>query len=288
MTKKKHINIEYDKPDLGMMLFNSMPVSESRTLFDYLLEVYPDKKSKNSVARSKILKEWYETTKAITEPEPLLFMAAVCGAYFRISHPEIREYLEKLWIFLTQGKGNRMDHELAEILIESLAPLLERTLEMRGYKRGWPEAEYVSKKGQPPLTRGAWVSAFLIDNHLGQIGIKATKAKEIALELIAILLGREIIDNCEFYRIYRNAPKSIIPELVEKLIREYRGLVLQDRLREDVPISGDLPDEQLKPPANNKMLQASIQTWGYAELCRLVLNRIPLDLLKPFWDIKID
>jgi hypothetical protein len=281
MGKKKQKEFEYKKVNIAEEFLKLTPRRKAQNLLDCVLEIFPD-------ARPKVLKEWCKSLKESDlpiEPGPLLFMAVMCGAHFRILRPDIKEYLEELWKYLTQGMYKTMNHELAKVLIQSLAPLIEHTLESRGYKRGWPKGEYVIKKGRPPERRGAWISALLTEKYLRQPEFKADKAQETALKLTAILLGREGIPDYEYYRIYKKAPKAKIPELIESLMEEYHLWVKRDRIDDLLSISGDLTDEEYNPKAHNRMLQNNIKSFGCESFCSSVLDRIPFNLWKPFWDI---
>lgn len=239
-----------------------------KSLSECVLEMYP-------AADSESLEEWHRETGEETNPEPILFMAMVCGVVFRISQPDVRKALEDLWKWLTGGIHHRMDEDLANILIEVLTPQMARVIEARGYKRGWPKGEYISKKGRPPVSKGAWVAAFLAERYLRNVGMKATPAKEQAAYLAAVLLGREYIEMSEYYRYRKNAPNSNITELTRILTEEYNHWVKQDKLR-------------LRPDGEGRhaSLYNLLPYIGCEGICRATLGRIPIDLWQPFWDIK--
>jgi hypothetical protein len=274
MGKKKQKEFEYKKINIAEEFFNPSPSRNAQNLLDCALETFPD-------ARPKALKEWYRSFKKSdlpVDPEHILFIAVMCGAHSRVVRPDIKEYLEELWKYLTQGMHKKMNHELAEILIQSLAPLIQKTVASRGHKRGWPKGEYVREKGRLPERTGAWISALLTDKYLRQLELKADKAQETALKLAAILMGREGIPDYEYYRIYKKAPKAPIPELIESLITEYHFWVKRDRMEDLLSSSGDLTDEQRKPKAHNRMLQNTITAFGCESFCSLVFFR-------PVWSL---
>lgn len=239
----------------------------TQTLSDCVLEIFPD-------TNPKRLGKWRADINEETDADPLLFMAMVCGVYFRISRPDVKKALEDLWKWLTGGDCY-LDEELAEIVIEVLAPHIARVIEARGYKRGWPKGEYVSKKGRPPVSRGAWVAAFLAEKYLTDEGMEATSAKEEAAYLASVLLGRREIALSEFYRDRKKVPKSNIAELTGRLIEEYNHWVKEDKLR-----------SSSEGHARNESLSSLLLYMGYERLCGAVLHRIPQDLWEPFWDIK--
>lgn len=245
--------------------------------------------------RPREFKVWKEKIgKASIETELLLFMALICGAQFRMSRPDPNKALGDLWTWLTQGLHNKMDPDLAELVIEALAPGIMKAIDQRGYRRG-PDGPLIKKKGRPPETRGAWVAAFAAEEYLRQMGMKSTRAKEIAIEFIAILLGRKEdkgdekgkkLELSEFYRTRKKAPESIVKELTNELIREYKFLLEQDTI-------GSI---DIKPPENeiekfaewnlrHKSLHSYFIRMGYEGVCSLVLSRMPRYLWEPFWTL---
>lgn len=224
--KKRRPTTKYEKRNLADEFFKPMTQSNSQNLEDCIKEIFPDTKLTD-------LKTWSKTIrKESIEPEPLLFMALICGAHFQISRPEVTECLSALseWFTVRQ-----MNSELVDVVIEALAPGIRKAVEERGYMQGWPHGEYVIKKGHPMTARGAWVAAFVIENHLRQVGKKSTVAKALAVELVSILSGRkekeievgeevkpwEGVKLNEFYRIYKNAPKDVIAILSTELLKTY-------------------------------------------------------------------
>jgi hypothetical protein len=231
-----------------------------------VLQVFPD-------ANPTRLEEWQDGLGNVAA-EPLLFMAMVCGVNFRITPPDVTKARENLWTWLTGG-DHYLDEELAEVVMEVLSPQVARVIEARGYKRGWPKGEYVSKKGRPPVSRGAWVAAFLVEQYLRDVGVKATPAKGQAADLASVLLGRPYIELNEFYRIRKRVPKFNVVELTGKLAEEYNHWVEQDKLYRS-------PEGQIR----HESLRNVLLYMGYEGLCGTILGKIPQDLWEPFWDIQ--
>jgi hypothetical protein len=238
-----------------------------QSLSDCVLEIFKD-------ANPKRLGKWLTETGKETRPEPILFMAMVCGMKFRIEQPDVTKALEDLWKWMTWGDPC-LDKELAEILIEVLAPQMARVIEARGYKRGWPKGEYIIRKGRPPVSRGAWVAAFLTEKYLRNMGIKATTANKQAADFASVLMGRKSVELREYYRLRKNSPKSNIDELTERLIEEYNHWVRQDRLRAD-------SEEQNR----HESLSTELKYVGFEAICGAALGRIPANLWQPFWNIQ--
>lgn len=249
------------------------------------MHLFPD-------TRPKELKAWKEKTRAGSiETELLFFTALICGAKFRVSRIDQKKAFEDLWTWLTQGLHNRMDPELAEVVIEALAPGMMKAIEERGYRRG-PDGPLIKKKGRPPETRGAWVAAFVVEEYLRQMGMKSTRAKELAIEFVSILLGRKEdkgdekgkkLELSEFYRTRKKAPESIVKELTNELIKEYKFMLEQDTI-------GSI---DIKPPENeiekfaewnlrHKSLHSYFIRMGYEGVCSIVLARMPRYLWEPF------
>lgn len=239
-----------------------------QSLSDCILEIFKD-------ANPKRLEKWRKEIGKETQPEPILFMTMVCGMKFRIEQPDVKKALEELWKWLTGGVHHEMSEELADILIGVLEPQMARVIEARGYKRGWPTGEYISKKGRPPVSKGAWVAAFLSEKHLRNVCIKATPAKEQAASFAAVLLGRKSVELSEYYRFRKNAPRSNIDELTEGLTEEYNHWVKEDERRKQ--------SEQLD---HHELLSSVLKHLGYEAICGAALVRIPADLWQPFWDIQ--
>ena len=115
-------------------------------------------------------------------------------------------FWQRLWKWLTWKQDSFMSPDLAELIIEALAPGIGDAIEKRGYERGWPSGEYVKEPGRPLETRGIWVAAVVIKNYLGKSKKKTTKSKvtvEDVLKLITLLLGRDPggIETTEFIAI---------------------------------------------------------------------------------------
>lgn len=277
MKKKKKPTTKYKKVDPFEELFPLKPWDQS--LYKYVLNTFPD-------TNPKMLRNWQKNIKESSiDPEPILFIAMVCGTYFRISHPDVKKALEDLWKWLRQGPSNQMSPDLAELLIEVLEPGIRKVIEERGYQRGWPNGPQIRKKGRPPSTRGIWVVAFIVREYL-QEKIKDFTAKDQAINLASILLGREI-ELSEFYRIHKKTSKTSITNLTKRLLGEYNFWLNEDGIRfNDPPPSQNQGEQYRKWYANHKALPNMVISFGCEGICKQTLSRIPTTLLEPFWDIK--
>jgi len=110
---------------------------------------------------------------------------------FGIYQPEVSEILRELWEWLTWNPRN-MKPELVDLVVDALAPQLQRELRARKGWRVGPSGDREKKPGRPPTSRPAWVAAAAIDTHLRAKGVGALDATDRALELAAILTGREM------------------------------------------------------------------------------------------------
>lgn len=289
LYEKKSIP-SYEKRTIADEIFRPR-TSQTLGLEESILQIFPD-------ARPGELKNWLdkkEKTKAPIEKESLLFMALICGTKFRMARIEPKKVFEYLWGWLTHGVGDyRMNPEMAELVIEALAPGIMKAIEERGYKRG-PGGPYIKKRGRPPESRGAWVAAFVIEEYLCQKGMKSTHAKELAVDLIAILLGRKGhskekekgIELSEFYRLHKKAPIDTIKKLTIELMEEYKFLLRQDGIRsKDLEPAQDEIENHADWALRHKSLQNYFKDFRYENVCSGVLTRIPHSLWEPFWDIK--
>lgn len=273
MKKKKRPIPEYKKTTVVEELFK--PRKWQQSLDECILEIFPD-------TNPKKLKTWREMVDKMVdkedsiEAETILFMAMICGAYFRISHFYVNKYCEDLHKWLTHRIDAPMNTELAEILIEVLRPGIQKIIEERGYQRGWPNGPFIRKRGRPPETKGAWVASFVAEKYFDKKDIKAAVSKELAINLASTLLGHPV-ELSEFYRNRKKAPKSIIPKLTEELNNMYNFVPSQEQIK-----------GQEKEASGKKSIQNVIKSFGCDGLCRLVLRNIPETLLEPFWDIKIE
>ena len=147
------------------------------------------------------LAAWVESVRAIegVEAEPLLLMTLLSGVRLQVARDELVSVLEQLWSWLTSRPRN-MPHPLADLVVEALSPELKRVIESRGWRFG-TDGEPVRKRGRPLEARAAWTAALLVEGELRRTGkIAATTARELALALVAVLLGRRNVEPPELYR----------------------------------------------------------------------------------------
>lgn len=252
-----------------------------QNLYEAVLQVFPDTSPKKlSTWEKKIFKE------TSIEPEPILFMAMVCGAYFRIYQPDVQEAIKGFKHYLTHGINKTMGEELADIIVEALSPRIRSVVKSRGYRLGSPDGLHLRKRGAPPKTRGVWVTAFVVAKYFHEKGMKLADAKQNAVKLASILLGR-FIDISEFYLYHKKAPKTYIDKLVPIFEKEYDIWLHADfhRLHKDIPPSKDAK-EYPEWLSSNKGLKRTMVEVGYESICSRVIDEIPKNLLESFWKIK--
>ena len=285
---KKLIYHKYEKKNRTEEFFKPEEPSQSQNLYDCIKEIFPK-------TNSEQLENWMkETRKDEIKPEPLLFMALICGTHFQIAHTKLEDVLERLWKWLTWKQDSFMTPDLAELIIEALAPGIGDAVEKRGYERGWPSGEYVKERGRPLETRGIWVAAVVIKNYLGNFKKKSTKSKvttEDVLKLIAILLGRGPggIGTNEFYRNKKTMSEDTIAKLTTKLIELYDFMLGQDGVISEpqdlAPPQKDI-EKYAEWKSRHRSLHYLIKHNGCERFCGLMLGRINSDLWKPLWDVK--
>ncbi len=264
-----------------------IPASDQPNVKDLcgcVCELFPD-------AWPRKLREWQEeaTKKKSLEPELFLFIALICGSHFRTESPDmqlqdVRDYLYD-WL---AGYENRMNPDVAQLVVAALTPGISKEIVKRGHKRGLPHVEYSKKRGRPLEDRGAWVVALIIARHLTQKGIKLVRAKDQAVKLLTVLLGKkEDTALRELNRYHKEAPKDIISKLTKELIHEYDFWVKQDGVHQrDIPPPHDQTRELARWKSKHKELPYLLRNWGREGLSGVVLSRIKPDLWKPLWDMK--
>jgi hypothetical protein len=279
---------DYEKRNPVKELFNpGSSQSDSQNLYDCVKEIFPD-------TRPQRLREWREMMeKKSVEPEPLLFMALICGAHFRIISPELqlKDVQEYLYRWLAWGDDmHRMRPDVAELVVAAMTPGIRREINARGHQRGLPYGEHFRRKGRIPQFRGAWVAALIIENHFTQAGKELTQVKDQVVKLISVLLEIEEENVLrEFNRLCKDAPKDVISDLTRELIKEYKFWMIQDGV-----YGGDLepPQDQVEKhsewQSRHKSLQNLFKQNGCERFCDLVLSRIKYDLWKPLWDMKAE
>jgi hypothetical protein len=255
--------------------------------YSYLKELYP-----RIISRQK-LTNWQTTSrKESVEPELLLFIAIVCGSYFRIKDPEIilKETLTYLheW-FVLESDQHRMDSEIAKLVINALAPGIRSQIEDAGHKRGWPDGAHFRKKGPPIDMRGVWVTAVVIENYLKLKNDNPKLAKKKTLDFISILSGHKEEESLltEFNRFYKNAPKDVIAVLTDALTAEYKFLMKQDGVEaRDLAPSEIHKKEYAMWKDRHKSLEYEVKVYGWEGICNRAINRIPGKIWQSLWDIK--
>jgi len=254
--------------------------SSEATLERGICEVFP-------FANPRQLAKWARQTQASAriDVEPLLFSALICGAHFRITHPELASVPDAVRAWLTQQK---LGSDVADLLLKVWTPGLTRELEQRGWQRGW-QGPYIREKGRPPTARGAWVVALLVDDFLTQFGAK--KTAECATALALLLLGRdfrgraslgEVGDLSDFYKFRQRVTTTTVRKITEKIVDAYDFLLQQDGVR-----AGDLPVSACGAAewwARHKTLGVILQEFTPVGVAEWMLQlKIPDNLWEPFW-----
>ncbi len=259
--------------------------SNNQNLYACIKEMFPD-------TRPQRLHEWLETMqKKSVEQEPLLFIALICGAHCRTLSPamQLQDVQEYLYEWLAWGDDlHRMRPDVAELIVAALTPGIRKEIEEKGSQNVVPDGEPSRKKGRIPEFRGAWVAALAIENHSTQAGMELTQARDQAVKLISVLLGKEEeIALREFNRYYRVASKDGISNLTRKLIEEYKFWMIQDGVYDgDLEPPQDQAEKHREWKSRHKSLQILFNQNGCDRFCDLVVSRIKPHLWKPLWDMK--
>jgi hypothetical protein len=254
-----------------------IPESGASTLQTCVMQIFPD-------ASPKKLERWIQRVIGETsaEPELLLLAVLICGAQFRIKHPEVQAALGDLWSWLTLYPRD-MNPELAELVIEAIGPGMVRAIEARGWLRGWPEGTYVGRKGAPPKNRGAWVAGFLVDDFLSQLKSRSSKVP-LSADLVSILLGRKAEPN-EFYRYRKKVKHDDILRLSQEVACEYEHWLIQDGVRaRDFYSLPQGPEKYQAWRARHRPLFEILRDFPGEQLSFVVLSRIPAALWEPLWE----
>ena len=254
----------------------SLP-SRASMLQTCVIQIFPD-------ANPKKLERWIHrvTGETSSEPELLLFAAFLCGAQFRIKHPEVQAALGGLWSWLRQHPQD-MKPELAELVIEAIGPGMVRAIEARGWLRGWPEGTYVSRKGAPPKNRGAWVAGFLVEQLLSQFNPRSSKVP-LSADLVSTLLGRKA-EPGEFYRFRKKVNTDDLRKLSQEIACEYEHWLIQDGVRaRDFYSPSQGPEEYQAWRTRHRPLSEILRDFPGEQLPFVVLSRIPGVLWEPLWE----
>jgi len=191
---------------------------KSQTLEHGVLALFP-------FASYERLEEWCESIRREQEleVEPLLFVAAVCGARFELVRLEPEAICRELSDWLT-SHPRRMSRELAAVVVEALRPTIERVADQQGWRRGldWESVEVL---GRPDETRGAWAAAVLVDARFVSLGQNAARAVELAQALASALLARDTLPT-EFYARRAAASGPSTATLLSKIVDAYEQLLV--------------------------------------------------------------
>jgi hypothetical protein len=245
-----------------------------QTLEAGLLDLFPGAKREELEGwKDRIQKE------ADLEPNLLFFVALLCGTHYRVTRAEPKLVLEEVRAWLTSIPKS-LPPQVADVVIESLAPGIERVLRARGWRSG-PEDRPATVKGRPPEAPGAWAAGVLADAEFRRVGFSDPKAVKEAIAFASLLLGRAVASS-EFYAA-RQASRSHPVDLLLDAIR-YRYQLLQF----------DIGHLWLNP-APSREDQSAYQAWreryrdlryelaflGCEQTAREVLGAIPGELWLP-------
>ncbi len=282
---KKRPIPEYDKTNSIDALFSQSSESASESLSDCIREIFPNVKWRS-------LKAWMQQaeTKSI-DPDPILFIALICGAHFRSLSPEVRlqQVLGYLFKWFTEADDlHRMEPDVAKMVVDTIAPGIREKIEEGGHQLGLPKGTLSRKKGRIPDTRGAWVAAAVVEKYLKPTSNKSA-AQGQAVHLVSVLLNKEEENALrELKRFYVNAPNNVITDLTRQLTETYELWVKQDGAH-----AGDLEPSKKDIEKHSawrlrhKSFQYLIKQNGCERFCNLMLGYISSELLKQLWDIKI-
>lgn len=265
----------YPKNDEFAQLLSTPP--PIGTLAEGIVRVFVD-------ANPRRIEKWVlKCEPVLSEPELILFATLLCGCHFRIVRPDVPSTLGQLWTWLTQHPRS-MNEELAELLVDSLAPILAQSIEKRGLKKGWPEGSFERERGRPPQARGALVATVIAQSLLTQRGIRKNVALTLVTDLASILLGRQHVERLEIYRFRKQISPETISSISEEISKWYEWLLVEDGARtNDRKLEDQQPEQQAEWRQRHKNLSQTLYSYGWEPLAAHILYRIPMDLWKPFW-----
>ena len=247
-----------------------------RTLHAGVAAVFPN-------ANSRRLAAWIRDVRAdsAAAPEVLLFLVLLCGARLSLARDSVAEILEELWTWLT-GPPRDMPRELADLLIESLAPALTRVVESTGWRFG-PGGRGLKRSGRPPETRAAWAAALLVDDQMRRSGDSPIRAQKLALPLVAVLLERDVPLASELYRARRRLRRPDLSALTAAAVARYETWLEREgtQCRDPRPAPADA-DATAAWRKRHGALTRFLGMFGPEQLARLILDEIPQDLWAPF------
>lgn len=208
---------------------------QATTLQEGVLAVFP-------LSSRPKLEAWQQRVRdeAHRAPQPLLFIALLCGTQFRVFHVEARPVLEELRGWLT-SHPRKMRRELSELVIEALTPAIESVLKARGWQAG-PEGKSTALKGRPRETTGAWAAGVLAELYLRGDKKSSAVARTLAEELVSALVGRSVATR-EFSTARRNIDRPETSQLLQEVTGAYGALIeVEARRRLNPP-----------PPASDRL-----------------------------------
>lgn len=270
--------LEYPKRNVVDRLFSARP--PIGTLTEGLERAFVD-------ASPRRLEKWrLKCEKVCSDPELILFASLLCGCHFRITQPDISSVLAQLWTWLTQHPRS-MNEELADLLVDSLAPALKQSLEKRGQKKGWPGGTFERERGRPPKARGALAASVIADSLLSQIGAKKGIALDLSTDLASILLGRQHVERLELYRFRKRIPPQALTAICEEIANQYEWLLMQDGVRtRDLKPEGESQEQYTEWRRRHKDLTQTLYSFGWEPLAARMLYRMPVELWQPFWQLQ--
>jgi hypothetical protein len=254
-----------------------VPLSEvPRTLEAGVLHVFPDANPRRLAAWLKEVVEYPGV-----EREFLLFVALLAGIRLRVTREDLAQVLEGLWAWLT-SMPKRLKPELADLLLEALAPALTAAVEQRGWQFG-SAGKRVRRQGRPPASRAVWTTALLADCYLQQAGVAGARARELAVSLAAVLLGRQEAGVSELYRA-RGLPRRPDPKKLLAAIEErFADWLGREAMQQHDPApEEDDATEFAGWRARHRPLTQVLGMYGTERFAQLILEELPDDLWRPF------
>lgn len=229
---------------------------------------------------------WAESVRAIpgAEAEPLLLSALLCGLRLGVARDDLVSVLEQLWSWLTSAPRN-LAAPLADLLLEALGPGLKRVIEDRGWRFG-ADGQPVRKRGRPLGARAAWTAGFLVESELKRGGLRPSAARRLALDLVAVLLGRRYVEPAEFYRERKRMGNPAASDLALAIRERYESWLS----REGAQARDAKPDSADTAPlaawrARHRSLPQLLGIYGAPEFAQHLLSELPAPLWTPFLGI---
>ena len=167
-------------------------------------------------------------------PDFVLFLTYICGLQFRTGGPRLAGVQSELWATFT-GHPVKMKSEIAELLIEALTPALARSVERRGWEKGYPAGPRKRGKGRPPTARGVWAASVLTEEWLEEEKVDRSLSRWVTNQFVSIIQGRNKIGADEIGYFKKQIPNVIRKNLLRELKEQYEvwmkenAVMLQDR-----------------------------------------------------------